>query len=125
MFTVSVETHFWASHQLRLADGSKEAEHWHNWLVAADISGDKLDGMGLVIDFGLLREQLKGIVGEFGNNALEKNACFQRNNASAENVARYIYEKLEPKLPKNVKLAGVRVVEEPGCSAKFVRNNEK
>ena len=35
------------------------------------------------------------------------------------NVAKYVYEQLEPKLSRGIKLEAVRVVEEPGCSAKF------
>jgi len=44
---------------------------------------------------------------------------FQRNNSSAENVTKYIYEELETKLPKGIKLNHVKVIEEPGCSAKY------
>jgi 6-pyruvoyl-tetrahydropterin synthase len=90
LFTVSVETHFWASHRLTLPDGSKEPLHHHDNIVA-----------------------------DFGNSPLEKLDYFQRNNPSAENVAKYIYEKLEPELPKDLKLSHIRVVEQPGCSVKF------
>ncbi|MHC4240480.1 MAG: 6-pyruvoyl trahydropterin synthase family protein, partial [Planctomycetota bacterium] len=51
MFTVSVETRFWASHSLVLPDGSKEQRHQHNWMVAAEVSSTKLDDRGLVMDF--------------------------------------------------------------------------
>jgi len=119
MFTVCVETHFWASHGLTLADGSKEHLHHHNWSVAADVSSEALNGMGLVMDFRRLKATVDKTIAEFDNKALDKIDYFQRNNSSAENVARYLYEKLEPRLPPNVKLKAVRVVEEPGCSAKF------
>lgn len=119
MFTISVETHFWASHQMTLPDGSKEPLHQHNWAVAAHISSNKLNNMGLVMDFHRLKERLDNIAAEFGGAPLEKNDYFRRNNSSAEMVARYIYEKLRAKLPEGVKLEAVRVQEEPGCSAKF------
>jgi 6-pyruvoyltetrahydropterin/6-carboxytetrahydropterin synthase len=122
LFTVSVETHFWASHQLALPDGSREPAHQHNWAVTAEVSGSELNKMGLVMDFQRLRVMLDDIAGELDNNAIEKIDYFRENGSSAENVARYIYEKLEPKLPKGVRLEAVKVCEERGCSAKFSRD---
>jgi len=119
LFKISIETHFRASHQLALPDGSKEPLHDHDWVVTADVGSEKLDRMGLVMDFGRLKVTVDNIVSEFDNTPLEKIDYFQQHNSSAENVAKYIYEKLEPKLPQEVKLLSISVVEEPGCSAKF------
>ena len=119
LFTVSVETHFWASHQLTLADGSKEPLHRHNWAVTANVSSSELDSMGLVTDFRWLKAMVDNIVAEFDNIPLDRIDYFQRKNSSAENVAKYIYEKLRAKLPGDVNLQSISVVEEPGCSAKF------
>ena len=118
MFTVSVETYFWASHQLALPAGEKEPVHGHNWSVTADVSGE-CDGAGLVIDFCRLKAMVDKIVSEFGYTRLEEIDYFRQNNSSAENVAKYIYEKLELKLPDGVKLNHIRVGEAPGCWAKF------
>ncbi|MHC4572792.1 MAG: 6-pyruvoyl trahydropterin synthase family protein [Planctomycetota bacterium] len=119
MFTARVKTHFWASHQLALPDGSKEPVHSHNWTVTANVSSGKLNRMGLVTDFRRLKEIVDNIIADFDNTPLEKLDFFRRNNSSAENVAKYIYEKLEPRLPKNLKLNHIRVIEQPGCSAQF------
>ena len=119
MFTVSVETNFQASHQLRLADGSKEPMHRHNWLVAAEVSSDKLNTMGFVMDFHRLRTIVDRIVAEFDDITLDDIDYFRQNNPSAETVAKYIYEGLVSELPAGVRLEDVRVVEQPGCSAKF------
>ena len=119
MFTISVERHFRASHQLTLPDGSKEPAHNHDWVVTASLSSERLNNMGVVMDFRVLQEMIDKTVAGFDNAALESISYFQQNNPSAENVARYIYEKLRIELPEGVKLRNVRVVEEPGCSAKF------
>jgi 6-pyruvoyltetrahydropterin/6-carboxytetrahydropterin synthase len=119
MFTISVKTHFWASHQLTLPDGSKEPLHHHNWVVTANISSDKLDSMGLVMDFGQFKAMVNEITARFDNVPLDSIDYFRRNNPSAENVAEYIFHKLEPKLPGGVELQSIKVIEEPGCSAKF------
>ena len=119
MWTVSVETHFWASHQLTLPDGSKEPAHSHNFSVTADVGTEKMTDMGLVMDFRRLKAILDNIVADFDNVALDEIDYFKQNNPTAENVAKYIYEKLQPILPRDVKLEAIRVIEEPGCSAKF------
>ena len=121
MFTISVEMGFRASHQLTLPDGSKEAAHRHNWSVTADVAGEKLDNMGVVMDFHGLRAALGGIIAELDDLPLNEIAYFQRNNPSAENVAKYIYDKLAARLPEGVELQGIKVGEEPGCWAKFSR----
>ena len=119
MFTISVERHFRASHQLTLPDGSKEPVHNHEWVVTASLSSEKLNNMGVVMDFQILKAKIDKTVAGFNHKALDSNDYFQQHNPSAENVAKYIYEKLIIGLPEGVKLQNVRVVEEPGCSAKF------
>ena len=119
MFTISVETHFRASHQLTLPDGSKEPPHYHDWQVRADVSSNKLNNIGIVMNFHRLRELLENSVAELDNTALEKSDYFRKNNPTAENVAKYIYEKLKFRLTNGVKLQSIKIFEEPGCSAKF------
>lgn len=119
MFTVSVEMGFRASHKLTLPDGSKEAAHRHNWSVTADVAGKKLDNMGVVMDFHRLKAVLGRIIAELDDLPLNEIGYFQRNNPSAENVARYIYEKLAARLPEGVELQSIKVGEEAGCWAKF------
>jgi 6-pyruvoyltetrahydropterin/6-carboxytetrahydropterin synthase len=119
LFTIAVETHFWASHQITLPDGSKEPLHKHDWIATVEVSGEKLNEMGLVMDFERLRKRVEKIVTPFENTTLESHDYFRKTNSSAENVAKYIYEQLEPMIPAGVKLESVRVVEKQGCSAKY------
>jgi 6-pyruvoyltetrahydropterin/6-carboxytetrahydropterin synthase len=108
-----------------LADGSREPLHQHNWQLTAEVSGDKLNGMGLVMDFRRLKAMLDDIVAEFDNASLDSVDYFRQNSPSAENVARYVYEKLGPKLPAGLSLGSVSVAEEQGCRARFDGNREK
>lgn len=119
MFTITVETRFRASHQLILADGSKEPVHDHDWAVTAAVRGAKLDEMGVVMDFCALREMVDNVTAELDNKALDEVEHFRQNNPSAENVSFYIYDKLRSGLPEEVKLVSVKVVEEQGCSAEY------
>jgi len=102
-----------------LPNGSKEPVHQHDWVVTADVSSERLNNMGVVMDFQALQAMIDKTVAGFDNKALESIGYFQQNNPSAENVARYIYEKLRIELPEGVQLRNIRVVEEPGCSAMF------
>ena len=119
MFTISVETNFRASHQLTLPDGSKEPSHHHTWLVRANVSSNKLNNIGIVMNFHKLREFLDNSVAELDNMELGRLIHFQKNNPTAENVAKYIYDKLKSRLPQEVKLQSIKVFEELGCSAKY------
>ena len=121
MFEISVEAHFYASHKIRLPDGSMEASHYHDWSVTAILSREKLNNIGIVMNFQKLRELMDEITHKFNHKSLNEFEYFKQNNPTAEIVARYIFEKLEKQIPKNVKLEAISVVEEPGCIAKFRR----
>lgn len=123
MFQVTVQTNFWASHRLTLSDGTKEAVHSHNWKVTAKVSGEKLDRMGLLIDFKKLKKMIENIIAPLANQLLENNRYFHQNNSSAEIIAEYIFENLQPQLPKHLTLKSISITEEPGCSGKFFKNS--
>lgn len=71
------------------------------------------------MNFQKLKAMMESAVADFDNAAVESVDYFRQNNPSAENVARYIYEKLQINMPGGVKLRSVSVTEEPGCSAEF------
>ncbi|MHC4123819.1 MAG: 6-pyruvoyl trahydropterin synthase family protein [Planctomycetota bacterium] len=121
MFFVSVEAKFTASHYLVLPDGSKEAEHEHNWEVTAEVSSDKLDDIGIIIDFNKLKAMLNNVLATLNGKKLKEIKYFEETFQSAEKVAQYIYEKLDAELAGNVKLDSVKVFERPGFCAKFSR----
>ncbi|UCG58768.1 MAG: 6-carboxytetrahydropterin synthase [Phycisphaerales bacterium] len=123
MFAVSVETEFRASHQLVLSDGSTEDAHDHNWRVLAEVSSERLNDAGLVMDFERLKSAIDNIVAQFENKPLNTIDYFRRHNPSAENVAKYVYEKLELELPGGLGLEHITVVEEPNCSARFTKGS--
>ena len=119
MFTISIEKSFAASHQLTLPNGSKELQHRHDWIVVATVSSQELDEMGLVMDFNKLSAIVDEIISRFEGAKLEELDCFASMNCSAENVAKYIYDKLLSELPDRVNPGYVRVTESPGCTAKY------
>lgn len=121
MFTVTVESGFYAWHLLSLSDGSKEDMHAHQWQVSASVSSATLDSTGLVVDFRRLKASLDKIIEPFNEIKLNDIDYFKRNNPSAEAVAKYIYDELQAVLHSEATLESVSVVEEAGCSAKFTK----
>ena len=122
MFTVTVETTFYACHQLTLPQGAKEPLHYHDWVVKVGVSAEKLDKMGLVIDFARLKKMIDEIISPFKNKQLETLEFFETINSSAENVAKYLFERMEKRLGASGKLEFVEVTEAAGCSAKYYKS---
>ena len=119
MFTVIVEKSFAASHQLASPDGRKEPSHEHNWQVVAAVCAEKLDSAGMVIDFEIVKGMLEQVIAPMRNRRLERLEFFSGRNASAENLARYIYEKLSPLLPAGTALNHIEITEAPGCRVRY------
>ena len=119
MYTIFLDTSFRAEHQLSFTNGTQEPLHEHDWKVSVAVSSPKLDKDDLVIDFEELKALLEGILIDFRGRRLETVGFFEQRNASAENVAHIIYEKIAPKLPDTVKLQHVEVTEAAGCRARY------
>ena len=119
VFTVSIEIKFTAGHQITTADGQTEPLHDHYWVVDAAVSTEELDNAGFAIDFHELKKIIEKIITPWEGSKLEDQPPFKNLSASAENVAKYIYEKSEPLLPEYVKLEYIGVREAPGCRAKY------
>ena len=119
MFTIAVEKSFIACHQLTVSRGVVEPRHCHNWHLTVSVSAEKLDEFGMVMDFCRLNDIIETVTGPLAGAQLERLEAFVGVNASAENVAKYIFEKVEPELPDGVKFEYVEVIESQGCSARY------
>ncbi len=119
MFTITIETTFTARHQLTMADGQREPVHSHDWGVRTAVCTEKLDQMQLAVDFNDLKAKVEQITAPFEGVQLEEMSCFEGVNASAEMVAKFIYDKIGPLLPAHVKPGYVEVTEAPRCRAKY------
>src|SRR5688500_7182707 len=104
-FQITTTRHFSAAHQLRLYDRSLEPLHGHNWQVKVTVSAQKLDGIGVVMDFHDLERRLDKVIDPMHNRHLNELPAFKSTNPSAENVAMHIAETLL--LPSGVQLQSV------------------
>lgn len=119
MYTITIESSFTASHQLTYAGGATEDNHKHDWQLKVAAQIEELDENGLAVDFIYLKSKIDEITSVLDNTQLEELACFEGINATAENVAKYIYDQLEPQMPTKAMLVSVDIMEAPGCWAKY------
>lgn len=94
MYEVSIELTFSAAHSLRNYQGKCETLHGHNWKVEVVFEREDLDEVGMVIDFKKLKEKTRIIIDQFDHKYLNEIPPFQEINPSSENIACYIYKKL-------------------------------
>ncbi|MCF7958870.1 MAG: 6-carboxytetrahydropterin synthase [Phycisphaerae bacterium] len=120
MYDISVVLTFQAGHYLVLPGGKSEQPHKHNWRVRATAGSKELDDFGLVMDFELFRRVLADVVAPLSQlNNVNEMDDFSEKNPSTENLARYIYEHLLEKMPKQVDFTEITLWETPDCWARY------
>ena len=90
MFVLTIEDHFASAHQLRGYKGKCENIHGHNWRVILNVRGEKLNEIGLLIDFNDLKNILKKITEYLDHKNLNEIEPFTVINPSSENIAEFI-----------------------------------
>lgn len=95
MYELKIITEFSAAHNLRNFRGKCEALHGHNWKVEVVLSGKDLDESGVVLDFAEVKAATSEIMSEIDHRYLNDLPFFRENNPSSENIARYIFHRLQ------------------------------
>jgi len=124
MFEISVKSSFSGAHRLKGYKGKCESLHGHNWDVEAFIGTKKLDTGGLSMDFKDLKKKLNEVLDTLDHRDLNGIVFFKKENPSAENIAKYIYEHLEKALkdiPQKVSLKRVSVWETKDSRATYYK----
>jgi 6-pyruvoyltetrahydropterin/6-carboxytetrahydropterin synthase len=113
MFEVSVEHTFAAGHALRNYRGKCENVHGHNYRVQVLVRGEKLDDIGMLADFTLLKKLLREVSEPMDHVFINDLPPFTELNPTAENMAWYICTKMQEglKLTHPVEIAEVKVWE--------------
>lgn len=94
MYKIRVISEFNSAHNLRHYQGKCEQIHGHNWKVEVAVYSSKLDKLGMVMDFKLLKKKLNIILDSLDHKYLNKIAAFKKINPTSENIAHFIYERL-------------------------------
>ncbi|MEN8262080.1 MAG: 6-carboxytetrahydropterin synthase QueD [Nitrospirota bacterium] len=120
MYELMIESQFAAAHQLREYKGKCEALHGHNWRIQVTVSSDKLDDLGMVIDFHELKDMTNETIASLDHSFLNEVFPFTEINPSSENMAKWIFESIKKKIGnKAISLSSVTVWENETASATF------
>ena len=111
MFRIGVMRTFSAAHLLRGYQGKCESLHGHNWKVEIEVESEKLDSLGMVMDFGVLKEHLDGVLSELDHTLINDHPYFEEHNPSSEHLSRYLHERLSAQIEPPAKVASVKVWE--------------
>jgi 6-pyruvoyltetrahydropterin/6-carboxytetrahydropterin synthase len=120
MFEISVDYTFAAGHALRGYKGKCENVHGHNYKVRVVVAGEKLNHIGLLMDFVDLRAAIKGMVENWDHRFLNDLPPFDKLNPSAENMAQVFCEGIDSEVSKQgLQVRSVTVWETDTTSATY------
>ncbi|MDX6271453.1 MAG: 6-pyruvoyltetrahydropterin/6-carboxytetrahydropterin synthase [Acidobacteriota bacterium] len=121
MFEVMIERNFSSAHQLRGYKGKCENLHGHNYKIEIFARGRELDHIGLLVDFGDLKTAADEIVTYLDHRNINELPPFDAElNPSAENLARYILERVAARVgDERVQVYKVRCYETPTSVATY------
>ncbi|MEA2014093.1 MAG: 6-carboxytetrahydropterin synthase [Thermodesulfobacteriota bacterium] len=94
MYEITVKKTFSAAHTLVIG-GKREELHGHNFKVEATVSSEGLNKEGLVLDFRVLKKWLDEILEELDHTFLNDLTAFKNSSPTAENIATFIYNRME------------------------------
>ncbi len=120
MYEVTIETHFSAAHRLRQYDGECERLHGHNWKVKISVTSEKLDELGMVMDFRELKEKTSVVMDGFDHWYLNEVPPFTELNPTTENIAKYTFDELSKTInTDSIRVSKVIIWESPTCCASY------
>lgn len=94
-YEVMIETDFSSAHALRGYQGKCESLHGHNWRIEVYVRGNRLNEIGLLVDFKELKAATKQVMDRLDHKFLNELPPFDDTyNPSSENIARYILEEV-------------------------------
>lgn len=120
MFEVTIQRNFSAAHRLPDIGGQCEELHGHNFLVEVTVASEVLNKDGLLIDFRLVKEQVDKVLAELDHKYLNELEPFKSENPSAENIAKFLFDRIFPWASKQkLHLSQVTVWESPNARVTY------
>ena len=120
MFDVEIRRTFSAAHQLKGYDGDCRNLHGHNYSVVVNVAAEKLNDIGIALDFKLLKAALDELLSKFDHHNLSELPEFRAVNPTSEVLARHIYRALGEKLNGDgIKVTWVRIGESENSAVTY------
>ncbi len=116
MYTITKEFHFSASHQLcgLGADHPCARLHGHNYIAVVELTAEKLDDTGFVIDYRALSPFKNYIDHALDHRHL--NEVFGHNQVTSEWLAKFLFDWCKARWPQTV---AVKISETPKTWAEY------
>jgi len=95
MYEIKIIGEFSSAHKLKSYKGKCENLHGHNWKVELIVAGEILNSIGLLVDFQILKKKLNIVLKNLDHKNLNLIPFFRDKNPSSENIAFFIYKKME------------------------------
>jgi len=93
-YALKVLTEFASAHTLRGYPGACSRMHGHNWKLEVEVDAERLDDMGMALDFKVIRTRAREIAGVLDHRYLNEIPPFDELNPTAENIAAYLFDRL-------------------------------
>lgn len=125
MFEIKVSAEFEAAHRVAGYPGKCDRLHGHSWTVEASVTGHKLDELGMLVDFKLVKGYLRDLLEELDHRLLNDLPTFaDGKNPTAENIAKHIYDEMKKAefFNDDVKLKYIQVWESPKSSVIYTED---
>ncbi|MFC1557334.1 6-carboxytetrahydropterin synthase QueD [candidate division KSB1 bacterium] len=119
MYSITIEGRFSAAHAIKDYPGDCSRLHGHNYRISVSVESEKLDELGMAFDFHELQTITKDVAQLLDHQNLNELDFFSYQNPTAENIARFIYTRIEEQMPVYVKLKEVTIHESEGCSVTY------
>jgi 6-pyruvoyltetrahydropterin/6-carboxytetrahydropterin synthase len=118
---VTIEMEFSSAHALRGYRGKCENTHGHNYKVEVHVVGDRLNDIGLLVDFRDLKDATRRVVDYLDHKNINDLPPFDVElNPSAENLAMFFFHEVSQAINGDrVRVHKVRVWETSTCSATY------
>jgi len=100
MYTILVKDKFSSAHNLRNYNGKCENIHGHTFKVELYLEFEKLNNIGIAIDFKDVKKILKEELNLLDHLYINQISYFDKINPTAENIAEFLYKKIVIKLPE-------------------------
>ena len=97
-YTLKVVSDFASAHTLRDYPGACSRMHGHNWKVEAEVVANKLDTVGMGVDFKKIKHAVKELTDTLDHRYLNEIEPFDSINPTAENIAAWLYQGLSKEL---------------------------
>ncbi len=118
--TLRILSEFAAAHSLRNYDGDCSRLHGHNWKIEVEVSADRLDSLGMVVDFKEVKRVTQEVTGRYDHRYLNEITPFDQINPTAEQIAQTLFEGIANGLNDDrVQVDAVTVWETDRASARY------